>query len=99
VSWIENEPLPLRGAEPTIQVKIRAEGVCGVGDAKPRPSRLMDCQRERLESYAAIVERDFGRPHLSRGDLIRRAILLAGIGQVQAWLRWAEEVRDLLEDV
>jgi DNA-binding PadR family transcriptional regulator len=77
-------------------LKLRADAVIGPLGLADQVQQMIVDARERLDTYRAIEQRDFGAPSLTRGQKLQYAILKAGIRTQESWLEWAEEVPSLL---
>lgn len=77
-------------------LKLRADAVIGPLGLADQVRQMIVDARERLDTYRAIEQRDFGAPSLTRGQQLQYAILKAGIRTQESWLEWAEELPSLL---
>lgn len=79
-------------------LKLRADAVIGPLGLAGQVQQMIADARERLETYRAIEQRDFGAPSLTRGQQLQYAILKAGIHTQETWLEWADALPALLSE-
>ncbi|MBB3256419.1 DNA-binding PadR family transcriptional regulator [Paraburkholderia bannensis] len=79
-------------------LKLRADAVIGPLGLGDQLQQMIAQARERLDTYRAIEQRDFGAPSLTRGQQLQYAILKAGIRTQETWLEWADGLPALLND-
>ncbi|MBN3853167.1 MULTISPECIES: PadR family transcriptional regulator [unclassified Paraburkholderia] len=79
-------------------LKLRADAVIGPLGLMEELRRMMDEARERLDTYRAIEQRDFGAASLTRGQQLQYAILKAGIRTQETWLEWAAELQAFFDE-
>jgi DNA-binding PadR family transcriptional regulator len=79
-------------------LKLRADAVIGPLGLASQVEQMIADARERLDTYRAIEQRDFGAPTLTRGQQLQYAILRAGIRTQETWLEWADALPALLND-
>ncbi|WP_322051439.1 PadR family transcriptional regulator [Paraburkholderia bannensis] len=95
--WARETPLGVDDRN-LLLLKLRADAVIGpLGLAKQVQQMIADA-RERLDTYRAIEQRDFGASSLTRGQQLQYAILKAGIRTQETWLEWADALPSLLEE-
>ncbi|WP_027814961.1 PadR family transcriptional regulator [Paraburkholderia bannensis] len=95
--WARETPLGVDDRN-LLLLKLRADAVIGPLGLAGQVQQMIADARERLDTYRAIEQRDFGASSLTRGQQLQYAILKAGIRTQETWLEWADELPSLLEE-
>ncbi|WP_321841686.1 PadR family transcriptional regulator [Paraburkholderia bannensis] len=95
--WARETPLGVDDRN-LLLLKLRADAVIGPLGLAQQVQQMIADARERLDTYRAIEQRDFGASSLTRGQQLQYAILKAGIRTQETWLEWADELPSLLEE-
>ncbi|WP_321876595.1 PadR family transcriptional regulator [Paraburkholderia bannensis] len=95
--WARETPLGVDDRN-LLLLKLRADAVIGPLGLAQQVQQMIADARERLDTYRAIEQRDFGVSSLTRGQQLQYAILKAGIRTQETWLEWADELPSLLKE-